>query len=75
MRNFVNLGLAKIEQNGIYLLSIIQSVSKVLYGQDELRFTGAFLPESMLYITEEVVVVKVTHYMAMYYVLKDLTAY
>ena len=32
-------------------------------------------PESILYITEELVTIKVAHHMAVYYVLKDLVAY
>ena len=35
------------------MFSIIQCFCKVMYGQDELRFTGAFLAESILCITEQ----------------------
>ena len=49
MRDLVER-FAEVEQDGIYLFSIIQRVRKVLYGQDELRFAGAFLAESMLCI-------------------------
>ena len=34
-----------------------------------------FFPESMLYITGELVTIKVANHMAVYYVLKDLIAY
>ena len=66
---------AKIKQDGVYLFTIVQSVSNVLYGRNELRFTGSFLSESMFYITVELVTVKVATHMAVYYVFKDLAAY
>ena len=66
---------AKIKQDGVYLFTIVQSDSNVLYDRDELRFTGSFLSGSMLYMTVELVTVKVVNHMAVYYVLKDLAAY
>ena len=66
-------GLAEIEYQQVCHLSSIQSSGQVLYCVEQLGFAGVVCKESMLEFDEDVVPVKVIHYLAEYYMFHGFT--
>ena len=55
---------------GGWLPSVMEAIEQVLCELKQLAFTGSALPEIVLLLIENVVVAKVSHEVASYYVLK-----
>ena len=66
--------LAIIQQNCINLLPSVQSNCNVLYSSDELSLTRSLLPEAMLVIFQNLIVLRKLHKMTMHYVFHDFAA-
>ena len=66
-------GLAEIKYQQVRHLSSIQSSGQVLYCVEQLGLAGVICLESMLEFDEDVVPVKVIHYLAEYNMLHGFT--
>ncbi len=66
-------GLAEVEHDGICLVFHIDGPVPVINAADELSLTWQLLPESMLVLTQNVLLIQMPTYLAAHHVLHDLS--